>query len=267
MKKMTQNDFAWNPWIWGAIFIVLVVLLSCGHIGWASQLLFSLTLMIASLGLFLMHVHFRRALKEKEDVLAQSFYADCQQQLRTLRHQHRNQLQILTGYLEMGMVDEGLDYLNRMASATHEHRLSMELPELEMEIYHALKVAKGHGIQMVLELHRIQPSSEQLTGLCSKLPQLLELTIGQLAYVRSNELINGTQPQMIHISSGMELESERWFLELFLEGMPLGASRVLVNKLSGVMEELASSEIGLSYELKASQMSIKLDGSISLTSG
>lgn len=202
-----------------------------------------------ALGLGLIHIFITQRMLTTMRSERIRLEADFKDQLRVMRHKHRNQLQVLTGYLEMGLVEEGLDYLYRMASVNQGLKLELGVPELELVLFSGLQSAKALQIQYLLELRPISINSAGVKSLCDYADKILEVGFLQMAYVRTHELIDMERGQSLQVTSDMRASQDGWVIKFHFEGLPHGSARVLSNKLSQLADNLQYHEIATDFDI------------------
>ncbi len=217
-------------------------------------------------GVVFLHLNYYGNMQQNEQKIRDAADENMQNQIRVLRHRYRNQLQILSGYLEMGLVDDALDYLSRSDLSSIDQKMELGVPEIELILFDKLRLARGFELTFDLQLNWIHINKSQLPHLCSILEELLDLAVQQMYYVKSRKLMHGDLVQSMIVGSGLRMHANgnqlenRWYIELVLTGIPIAASRSLVNKLNVLKAKSLNYGVHICHQLQTATATFELSG-------
>ena len=215
-------------------------------------------------GLLMIHRLFTEKINNKESMLLVSAERKLNEEIRKLRHRHRNHLQIITGYLEMNLTEEAIAYIERTEGKVQDNDVSMGVPELEFVIFEQMRKAKLLDISFDLNLKWVLLRAEHIPQISRVIRDIMGSCFEQIAYAKENQLGRSTISQGICISSGLRLHTigdhveKRWFVEMILTEIPIAVSRALINHLNATIKESDAYDFGISHKLSTYSLVIEL---------
>lgn len=136
-----------------------------------------LAIIFFALGILLLHRHYFNIWHQRTQGC--SSCTEYEKKIALERHRYKNQIQVLTSYIEMGMWDEAENYLERISRDFQPGNINLNLPEVDMLIYHYMGLAKKRNIVLNLNLSPLTLSQTQVEALKDILHDLLEVVFSE----------------------------------------------------------------------------------------